>query len=46
MVDSDEEFMNEYLENGFAKKLVERLKEMKSKGYTFKLVEEIIGREG
>ena len=46
IVELDEEFLTEYLEEGLSKKLISRLKEMKAKGYTFKLVEEIVGREG
>ena len=46
MVDNDEEFLDEYLEQSFAEKLKLRLKEMREKGYKFKLVEEVVGREG
>lgn len=46
IVDGDAEFQEEYLERSFSQKLAARMQEMKEKGYTFKLVEEVIGREG
>jgi len=46
MADNDEEFLREYLEKNFSDKLVARLKEMRGKGYSFKVVEEIVGNAG
>ena len=46
MVEGDEEFLSEYLEKGFAERLVRRIKEMREKGYRFKVAEELVSRHG
>jgi hypothetical protein len=43
MVDQDEEFMGEYLENNSCKPLAEQIKTYKEKGYTFKIYEDLSG---
>ncbi|KAL4504165.1 hypothetical protein ABPG72_021003 [Tetrahymena utriculariae] len=46
IVDLDEEFLNEYLEAGFAKKLIERIKELKNQGYKLELYQDNNGIRG
>ena len=46
IVDNDQEFLEEYLEPSFLKKLNQNLNYLKTKGYQLKVVEDVVGNFG
>jgi len=46
IAEQDYEFMDEYLEPNFAKKLKAKIEDLLARGYKFKVVEDVIGHYG